>query len=351
MHYLIAWIALPVLVVAASLGVGLLVEQLTRLRLPNGVTVTVGFATSLAVPGAALPARPRRSVGRRAPRRARRRGVRGRPGTARRRAARRPDGARRARPVRPRTWRRSCSPARLVRRLHAARRHLGPLLDDRLHLRPRRSPGGADAVVLLERDGSGDQRSAIRSGSTTSSRACAGCSAPRSRASTSRSWRPRSRSRCFPAAQILRDVGVTAVLAPAGALVALAAYLPYSYSLQGGIKELGMITLVLLGGCSPGSCWTGAAGIARDRLRDRDRRARSRSISYGGLPWFGLMGFAAVAGYSVRAPRGLRAATAIARARSPAFVVGDLRRSRLARLLQPGQPAALGAAPARTSAT
>ena len=38
------------------------------------------------------------------------------------------------------------------------------------------------------------------------------------------------------------------MLAPAGAAVALAAYLPYSYSLQGGIKELGMITLVLLGG-------------------------------------------------------------------------------------------------------
>ena len=53
MRYLIAWIALPLLVVAASWGVGLLVEQLTRLRLPNGIAVTVGFVASfvaLAVP-------------------------------------------------------------------------------------------------------------------------------------------------------------------------------------------------------------------------------------------------------------------------------------------------------------
>src|SRR2546426_658176 len=53
MRYLIAWVALPLLVVAASCGVGLLVEQLTRLRFPNGITVTVGFVASflsLAVP-------------------------------------------------------------------------------------------------------------------------------------------------------------------------------------------------------------------------------------------------------------------------------------------------------------
>src|SRR4051812_14127454 len=53
MRYLIAWIALPLLVVAASWGVGLLVEQLTRLRFPNGIALTVGFVASfvaLAVP-------------------------------------------------------------------------------------------------------------------------------------------------------------------------------------------------------------------------------------------------------------------------------------------------------------
>src|SRR4051794_966201 len=53
MRYLVAWIGLPLLVVAASWGVGLLVEQLTRLRFPNGITATVGFVASfvaLAVP-------------------------------------------------------------------------------------------------------------------------------------------------------------------------------------------------------------------------------------------------------------------------------------------------------------
>src|SRR5690348_4598698 len=53
MRYLIAWVVLPILVVAASYGVGLLVEQLTRIRLPNGIAVTMGFAASfiaLAVP-------------------------------------------------------------------------------------------------------------------------------------------------------------------------------------------------------------------------------------------------------------------------------------------------------------
>src|SRR3954464_11943478 len=49
MRYLVAWIGLPLLVVVASWGVGLLVERLTGLRFPNGIAVTVGFVASFVV--------------------------------------------------------------------------------------------------------------------------------------------------------------------------------------------------------------------------------------------------------------------------------------------------------------
>ena len=59
MRYLIAWIALPLLVVAASWGVGLLVEQLTRLRLPQRDRGDGRLRRFVRRAGAPVPARAR----------------------------------------------------------------------------------------------------------------------------------------------------------------------------------------------------------------------------------------------------------------------------------------------------
>jgi hypothetical protein len=93
----------------------------------------------------------------------------------------------------------------------------------------------------------------------------------------------------LPAAEILRRSGFSRWLAGAAAVVAVGAYLPFSYSLQGGLKELAMVTLVLT-----------AAVLARDFFRAEHPRRTAVVLgllfggaysiySVGALPWFAVM--------------------------------------------------------------
>ena len=72
----------------------------------------------------------------------------------------------------------------------------------------------------------------------------------------------------LPAARLLEAIGIPRLLACAGGAVALVAYLPYSYALQGGIKEMGMICFILLG-----------AALARGGGQRSATRSATRSCS------------------------------------------------------------------------
>ena len=205
MRYLIAWIALPLLVVAASWGVGLLVEQLTRLRLDRTESPSRS-ASSL---------RSSRSRCRTSSAWARRGGPR---------CWWSDRGAG--------LWARARSPPRLpsqtagrwAPRSAVYGLYMAPIVlsgqtifagytllgDTSVHFSMIDYISDHGARLVAQQPSSFSSvtgrrsRSAIRSAFTTSSRACAGCSAPRSRASISRSSQPRSRSRVVPASQILR---------------------------------------------------------------------------------------------------------------------------------------------------
>lgn len=93
----------------------------------------------------------------------------------------------------------------------------------------------------------------------------------------------------LPAAEILRRGGLPRLLAAAAAVVAVGAYLPFSYSLQGGLKELAMVTLLLT-----------AAVLATDLFHTGQRRRSAVALglvfgggysiySAGALPWFAVM--------------------------------------------------------------
>ena len=102
-----------------------------------------------------------------------------------------------------------------------------------------------------------------------------------------------------------------------------------------------MITLVLLGGLL---AWELVDGHAADPLAvvyGIVTAAAFEIYSYGGLPWFGLMGLGRRRGLLLVRARELRATAIIGATRSGAFAVAAMPADpRLTRLLQPGQPAA-----------
>ena len=96
-----------------------------------------------------------------------------------------------------------------------------------------------------------------------------------------------------PVVRILRGIGLPRAVSAAAAVVVLGAYLPYSYALQGGIKELGMITLVFLGGMLAWEIASTRRQVALAVVFGIVTAAAFEIYCYGGLPWFGLMGLAA----------------------------------------------------------
>ena len=128
----------------------------------------------------------------------------------------------------------------------------------------------------------------------------------------------------LPAARLLEGLGIPRLLACAGAAVALVAYLPYSYALQGGIKEMGMICFILLGAAL-------AVEVARGRNPVRDAvlfglvvAAAFQVYSVGGLPWFGLMGAAVLVSVAVWNPGRRRQIAIASGAAAVAFLVAAL---------------------------
>ena len=94
----------------------------------------------------------------------------------------------------------------------------------------------------------------------------------------------------LPAATLLRSVGLGRWPSAAGALVAVAAYLPFSYALQGGAKELAMVLFVLLGAVFAAELAEARTTARRAILFGVVAAAAFGVYSTGGLPWFLAMG-------------------------------------------------------------
>lgn len=322
MRYLIAWIALPLLVFAASWGVGLLVEQLTRIRLPDGITVTVGFVGSflaLAVPY---------QLGLGAPWAAGLLVVLAVAGIAL--------GRGRLRASLPDRW-------TLVAVTAVYGLYMAPIVfsgqtsfagytllgDTSVHfsLIDYISEHGARLVSQEPSSFASVTDGQIKIGyplglhyELASVRWLLG-------AEVSRIYQPFLAATIAlavpPVTRLLRNVGMPRILAAAAAVIVLAAYLPYSYALQGGIKELGMITLVLLGGYLAWELATAQRPIPVALVYGLVTAGAFEIYSYGGLPWFGLMGLAAVGAMFLRR-RDLRATVVIGAIAVAAFAVAAL---------------------------
>ena len=135
----------------------------------------------------------------------------------------------------------------------------------------------------------------------------------------------------LPAARLLEGVGLGRALACAGGALALIAYLPYSYALQGGIKEMGMICFILLGGALAVEVFRARNPVRNALLFGVVTAAAFQVYSVGGLPWFGLIGVAVLAAVALVDPARRREIAIAAGAAAGAFVVAAL----------PGLPGAL----------
>jgi hypothetical protein len=322
MRYLIAWIALPLVVVGASWGVGLLVERLSGLRFPNGIAVTIGFVTSfvaLAVPyqlglgapwgGALLVVLAVTGIV-----------------LARGRLADSvPD------------------PLTLLAALAVYGLYMAPIVlsghttfagytllgDTSVHfsLIDYISDHGARLVSQEPSSFSSVTDGQIRIGYPLGLHYELGSVRWLLGAELSRLYQPFLATTIAlavpPVVQILRNLGIGRTLAALGALIVLAAYLPYSYALQGGIKELGMITVVLLGGWLAWELASGERPVRVAVIYGIVTAAAFEIYSWGGLPWPGLMGLAAV-GLLLWRLRDVRAVVTIGAIAVVAFAVAAL---------------------------
>ena len=98
----------------------------------------------------------------------------------------------------------------------------------------------------------------------------------------------------FPAAWLLRSLGLTPWASAAGGFAAVAAYMPFSYALQGGAKELVMVLFVLLGAVFAAELADGRTTPRRAALFGVAAAGAFGAYSTGGLPWFLAMGGLAV---------------------------------------------------------
>jgi hypothetical protein len=119
----------------------------------------------------------------------------------------------------------------------------------------------------------------------------------------------------IPAAALLRSLEVGERTAALGAFTCVLAFLPFAYALQGGVKELIMIMLVLLGAVFAAELAEGGRPLRPAVVLGVTMAAAFTVYSTGGLPWFGAMIAAALALAVLRSP---------ARARTLALAAGLL---------------------------
>lgn len=103
----------------------------------------------------------------------------------------------------------------------------------------------------------------------------------------------------MPAARLLRSARLGSRAAALGALAAVVAYLPFSYALQGGAKELIMVMLVLLGAVFAAELADGVRPLRSAGAIGVAMAAAFTVYSTGGLPWFAVM-VAVATGLAVR---------------------------------------------------
>jgi hypothetical protein len=93
----------------------------------------------------------------------------------------------------------------------------------------------------------------------------------------------------IPAARLLRSVRLGQRPAALGGVAVVAAYLPFSYALQGGAKELIMVMLVFLGAVFAAELAEGAHPLRSAGALGVTMAAAFTVYSTGGLPWLLVM--------------------------------------------------------------
>ena len=126
----------------------------------------------------------------------------------------------------------------------------------------------------------------------------------------------------IPAARLLASLGLRPWASAAGAFVAVAAYLPFSYGLQGGAKELIMAGLVLLGAVLAAELAAATRPLRPAVLFAVPMAAAFTVYSAGGLPWFLAMAAVALGMAVFRSPERGRTLLAGAGALAGVFVLG-----------------------------
>jgi hypothetical protein len=141
----------------------------------------------------------------------------------------------------------------------------------------------------------------------------------------------------FPGAWLLRSLGLGPWASAAGGFAAVAAYLPFSYALQGGAKELVMVLFVLLGAVFAAELADGRTTLRRAALFGVAAAGAFGVYSTGGLPWFLAMGGLAVTAALVFARH--RAGAVLIAAAGTAVVFGVLAAPSIARAVSFYAPA------------
>jgi hypothetical protein len=126
----------------------------------------------------------------------------------------------------------------------------------------------------------------------------------------------------IPAARLLGSLGLRPRARAAGAFVAVAAYLPFSYGLQGGAKELIMAGLVLLGAVLAADLAVATRPLRPAALFAVPMAASFTVYSAGGLAWFGVMAAVALGLAVLRSPQRGRTLAVAAGALAAVFALG-----------------------------
>jgi hypothetical protein len=126
----------------------------------------------------------------------------------------------------------------------------------------------------------------------------------------------------IPAARLLAELRLAPWACAAGGFTAAAAYLPFSYGLQGGAKELIMIMLVLLGAVLAVQLAAATRPLRPALMFAVPGVAAFIVYSAGGLPWLGLMGLVAIGMAVVRSPERGRTLASGVGAMAAVFAVG-----------------------------
>ena len=126
----------------------------------------------------------------------------------------------------------------------------------------------------------------------------------------------------IPAARLLGSLGLSPWARAGGAFVAVAAYLPFAYGLQGGAKELIMAGLVLLGAVLAADLAASPRPLRPAALFAIPMAASFTVYSAGGLAWFGVMAAVALGLAVFRSPQRGRTLVAAGGVLVAVFAIG-----------------------------